>query len=138
MGIAAHAHARQLHHLVGALQRSLEVGGHGIQDSGDKPAGGLLGSARPFYSPAGCQKSSNFAKHVFLCAANPAGRSRRAWDCGRAADEIRTVIADIDDLVDQLQAGCQTFLDEEASASEWMGVTFTAHLHGRFDGAAGR
>jgi len=27
------------------------------------------------------------------------------------ADEIRTVIADIDDPVDQLQAGCQVFLD---------------------------
>ncbi len=27
------------------------------------------------------------------------------------ADEIRTVIADIDDPVDQLQVGCQTFLD---------------------------
>ncbi len=27
------------------------------------------------------------------------------------ADEIRAVIADIDDPVDQLQAGCQTFLD---------------------------
>jgi len=30
---------------------------------------------------------------------------------GELADEIRTVIADIDDPVDQLQAGCQVFLD---------------------------